>query len=104
MNTDGLKYFIMSNSRRHTTVNRPSVPGEIAWLKSPANVRGYALYQDMDHTTPYGRLTLEMCAIAQVDYNYFYRQATRLPSYQSYIRTMGRWYPLAIPNLISTRL
>jgi hypothetical protein len=81
MDRESLEYFILSNSRRHSAVHRPCVPGEIPWLKSPANERGYAQYQDIDHTTPYGRLTLEMCAIAQVDYNYYYRQATSLSSY-----------------------
>jgi hypothetical protein len=47
LDTNSLKYFIMSNSHRYTAVNRPCVPGNFAWLKSPANVRGYALYQDI---------------------------------------------------------
>jgi hypothetical protein len=81
MDHDSLEYFIMINSRIHSTVHRPCVPGELAWLKSPANTRGYNRYQDIDHTTPYGRLTLEMCAIACVDYNYTYRQATSLAGY-----------------------
>ncbi len=84
MDTDSLVYFIMSSSRWHTAVNRSCIPSELAWLKSPTNVLGYALYQDIDHTTVYGRLSLEMCAIAQqVDYHYFYRQATSLPCYHS---------------------
>jgi hypothetical protein len=81
MDTDSLEYFILSNSRRHSAVYRPCIPGELPWLKSSANVRGYAQYQDIDHTTSHGRLTLEMCAIAQVDYNYYYCQATSLSSY-----------------------
>jgi hypothetical protein len=57
MDTESTKYFIMINSRRYSAVNHPCVPGELAWLKSSPNVRGYALYQDINHTTAYGRLT-----------------------------------------------
>jgi hypothetical protein len=78
LNTDinSLDYFLAITGGKQTR------PGEVAWVKSPANINGYHLYPAIDHNTSYGRLTLEMCAVAQVDYNGSYRTETILFSNQ----------------------
>jgi hypothetical protein len=84
LNTDinSLDYFLARSARRAHTRGAHTRPGEEAWVKAPANVSGYLLYPEIDHNTNYGRLTLEMCAIAQVDYHGSYRTQTILFSHQ----------------------
>jgi hypothetical protein len=68
LNTDinSLDYFLARSARRAHTSGTHTRPGEVAWIKTPANVSGYLLYPEIDYNTNYGRLTLEMCAVAQV--------------------------------------
>ena len=84
LNTDinSLDYFLARSARRAHTGGKQTRPGELAWVKSPANLNGYHLYPDIDHNTNYGRLTMEMCAVAQVDYHGSYRTETILFSNQ----------------------
>jgi hypothetical protein len=91
LNTDinSLDYFLARSACRAHTTGAHTRPGEVAWVKAPANVNGYLLYPEIDHNTNYGRLTLEMCAIAQVDYEGSYRTQTILFSHQ---------IPQIIPN------
>ncbi len=87
LNTDinSLDYFLARSARRAHTTGAHTRPGEVAWVKAPANVNGYLLYPEIDHNTDYGRLTLEMCAVAQVDYHGSYRTQTILFSDPSYL-------------------
>jgi hypothetical protein len=84
MNIDinSLDYFFARSARRAHTGGKQTRPGEVAWVKSPANANCYPLYPEIDHNTNYGRLTLEMCAIAQVDYHGSYRREKILFSNQ----------------------
>ncbi len=80
LNTDinSLDYFLAKSARRAHTGGKHTRSGEVAWIKSPANVNGYLLYPEIDHNKNYGRLTLKMCAVAQVDYHGSYRSKTIL--------------------------
>jgi hypothetical protein len=40
-------------------------PGEYDWLYYPYNEGGFHQYPDIDRTSPYGLLTLEMCEVAK---------------------------------------
>ena len=62
LNTDinSLDYFLARSARRAHTTGAHTRPGEVAWVKAPANVNGYLLYPEIDHNTNYGRLTLMM--------------------------------------------
>lgn len=66
LNTDvnSLDYFLLKSAHCAHTGGKHTRPGEIARIKSPSNTFGYLLYPEIDHSTDYGRLTLEMCALS----------------------------------------
>jgi hypothetical protein len=63
LNTDinSLDYFLARSARRAHTSGTHTRPGEVAWIKSSANVSGYLLYPEIDRNTNYGRLTGDVC-------------------------------------------
>lgn len=62
LNTDvnSLNYFLFKAVRRAHTGGKHFKPGVTAWIKAFANVSDYHMYPEVDHSTDYGHLTLEM--------------------------------------------